>query len=148
MLRKEKDAWDGVRDARSWVLSETMGGKGEGVAAAVENAGAGMGAGWRAGGWSRNDVALELGGILKAVDLSRAGASSLVSKPPPSHRMFSYLPFVYGKGGITTPALTAADVDGGQREGEHEDDLRYRVRGGDKEKEGNGWLENDDIEEF
>ncbi|KAG1776322.1 Rad17 cell cycle checkpoint protein-domain-containing protein [Suillus placidus] len=119
---KEQDALEGVGDVATWL--------GHG-GASDEHA---------PGRWTHADVAVELGGWLRAVD--RTGIAQL--QVPRAHRLFSCLP--WGVGGVGGDALgedeywEADDVDG-------EGDIRVLGTLGDQ-KEGNGWwLESDDIEE-
>ncbi|TFK34628.1 Rad17 cell cycle checkpoint protein-domain-containing protein [Crucibulum laeve] len=125
-LQKEKDAWDGVRDARRWVVDETLGG----------NAIA-----WRAGGWSKSDVAVELGGILK----SRDTTSLMTSRPPASHRLFSRMPFALGSN-ERGQQLGEGEVNGGEEE--EEEELGIWGVGKKDEVHNGGWLEGDDIDDF
>ncbi|KAK0235412.1 Rad17 cell cycle checkpoint protein-domain-containing protein [Armillaria nabsnona] len=123
-LNKEKDAWEGVRDVRRWLVEKV---------AAVEDAG------WRNGGWSRTDVPIELGGVLRARDASHYVT---VIKAPPGHRSFSRMMFVRAMGDAAEQ-LGEAEADG--REVNDEVFLN-----GEDEKASRkgGWLESDDIEEF
>lgn len=50
VLKKEKDAMDGVRDVREWLVEKSEGSD------------------MNVGGWNRLDIALEMGGVLKARD--------------------------------------------------------------------------------
>ncbi|KAG2343137.1 Rad17-domain-containing protein [Suillus weaverae] len=119
---KEQDALEGVGDVASWL--------GHG-GASDEHA---------PGRWTHADVAVELGGWLRAVD--RTGIAQL--QVPRAHRLFSCLP--WSVGGVGGDVLgedeywEADDVDG-------EGDIRVLGTLGDQ-KEGKGWwLESDDIEE-
>ncbi|KAJ7211337.1 Rad17 cell cycle checkpoint protein-domain-containing protein [Mycena pura] len=125
-LAKEKDAWDAVRDVRGWLM---------------EDAAAQEGDGWRLGGWCRAEVVTELGGVLKARDAK-------ASRPhaPASHRLFSSLQFVFGGDDARLSQLDegdafSANVDVLEDEGVAEG-------GWSDIREGGGWLENDDIEDF
>lgn len=119
---KEQDALEGVCDVATWL--------GHG-GASDEHA---------PGRWTHADVAVELGGWLRAVD--RTGIAQL--QVPRAHRLFSCLP--WSAGGVGGDVLgedeywEADDVDG-------EGDIRVLGTLGDQ-KEGKGWwLESDDIEE-
>jgi cell cycle checkpoint protein len=86
------------------------------------------------------DVAVELGGWLRAVD--RTGIAQL--QVPRAHRLFSCLP--WGAGGVGGDVLgedECGEADGVDGEGD------IRVLGTLRDqKEGKGWwLESDDIEE-
>ncbi|KAF9462541.1 Rad17 cell cycle checkpoint protein-domain-containing protein [Collybia nuda] len=127
-LQKEKNAWDAVRDARGWVL-------GEGIIQGTNRESS-----WAAGGWSRTDVAIELGGILKAKD----AVGKFAPQPPTSHRLFSNLSFAFGK-----PFGDIQQLSEGDLEQDNEQEVNAREVGSlIRETEGGGWLESDDIEEF
>ncbi|KAJ7083621.1 Rad17 cell cycle checkpoint protein-domain-containing protein [Mycena belliarum] len=127
-LTKEKDAWDAVRDVRGWIAEDAV----------LKEANS-----WRLGGWSRAEVATELGGVLKARDAKQTRA-----KAPASHRLFTNMPFVsggehrglrqLGEGETSSDTVDILEDDGGPRGGWSE--LADMQSG--------GWLENDDIEEF
>ncbi|KAG6829943.1 hypothetical protein H0H92_002847 [Tricholoma furcatifolium] len=121
-LQKEKDAWEGVRDARGWAL-------GDGVPGQVESR----------SGWSLSQVAVELGGVLKARDQTRS-----LPRPPASHRLFSNLTFSLGAPFGVIEGLDATEMNPTAVD---EHDNIPSVRRKASETEG-GWLENDDIEEF
>jgi cell cycle checkpoint protein len=92
------------------------------------------------GRWTHADVAIELGGWLRAVD--RIGIVQL--QVPRAHKLFSSLP--WGAGGV------GGDVLGEDEYGEADDvddEGDIRVLGASRDdKEGKGWwLESDDIEE-
>ncbi|KAJ6475701.1 Rad17 cell cycle checkpoint protein-domain-containing protein [Mycena vitilis] len=128
-LTKEKDAWDAVRDVRGWLVEDATSKEGEG---------------WGLGGWSRAEVAMGLGGVLKARDLKQGQPQA-----PASHRLFSSLPFVsggdnrglrqLGEGDLPSDNVDIPEDDGGPRGGWS--DIA-------DSQEGGGWLENDDIEDF
>jgi len=103
--------------------------------------------GWRAGGWSKTAVALELPGILKARDLAlpTLGNHPPESNAPRSHRLFSRLPFVRGQDERLSQ-LNEGDVDTNSGLGDFDMDLDA-VREAKEEHEG-GWLQSDDIEDF
>ncbi|KAK0450286.1 Rad17 cell cycle checkpoint protein-domain-containing protein [Desarmillaria tabescens] len=123
-LNKEKDGWEGVRDVRRWLVEKV---------AAVEDAG------WRTGGWSKTDVPIELGGVLKARDASHYVT---VIKGPPGHRSFSNMMFVRAMEGAAEQ-LGEAEADGR----EVEDDVFLNREDETASRKG-GWLESDDIEDF
>ncbi|KAI0084967.1 Rad17 cell cycle checkpoint protein-domain-containing protein [Irpex rosettiformis] len=116
-LKGLREGEDGLRDVQEWLhRHETLGAS-----------------------WTRNEIALEMGSVLKAYDM--AGSTSF--KPPHTHRKFSRLEFVRGTTTVTDPVddkeVTSdlLDVDG---DGEERRD--------DPEKAPGGWLESDDIEDW
>ncbi|KAK0200003.1 Rad17 cell cycle checkpoint protein-domain-containing protein [Desarmillaria ectypa] len=123
-LNKEKDAWEGVREVRRWLVEKV---------AAVGDAG------WRTGGWSRTDVPTELGGVLKARDASHYVT---VIKGPPGHRSFSNMVFVRAMEG------GAEQLEEAEADGREADDDVFLSREDEKASRKGGWLESDDIEDF
>ncbi|KAG1876848.1 Rad17 cell cycle checkpoint protein-domain-containing protein [Suillus tomentosus] len=119
---KEQDALEGVGDVMTWL--------GHG-GASDERA---------PGRWTHADVALELGGWLRAVD--RTGIAQL--QLPRTHRLFSSLPWCAG--GVSGNVL--GEDENGEADGvDGEGDIRVLGALRDQ-KEGKGWwLESDDIEE-
>jgi cell cycle checkpoint protein len=119
-LNAEKDAWAGVMDVRRWLIETSIND------------------GWRVGGWSRNDVAQEVGGVLKARDAASASAQ----RAPPSHRGFSTMRFVLGHCG--------AGAQLGETEGDEHDAFSDEVfvEEEDNAAKKGGWLDGDDIEDF
>ncbi|KDQ55490.1 hypothetical protein JAAARDRAFT_195860 [Jaapia argillacea MUCL 33604] len=92
------------------------------------------------GGFSRSEVATELGGVLKALDLT--GRHTV----PPSHRRFSLLPFVKQ---TNSTGIALNEDDAGATEAP--DDVPTpprRASSVDRSRESGGWLEEDDIEDF
>ena len=63
MLKKEREAMDGVADVRRWLGDVSLGMGSNGGSRDKDND---CTASWRVGGWSRAEVAMELGGVLKA----------------------------------------------------------------------------------
>ncbi|KAG2117372.1 Rad17 cell cycle checkpoint protein-domain-containing protein [Suillus discolor] len=119
---KEQDALEGVGDVVTWL--------GQG-GASDERA---------PGRWTHANVALELGGWLRAVD--RTGIAQL--QLPRTHRLFSSLPWCAG--GVGGNVL-GEDENGEADEVDGEGDIRVLGALRDQ-KEGKGWwLESDDIEE-
>lgn len=96
-------------------------------------------AGWRNGGWSRTDVPIELGGVLRARDASHYVT---VIKAPPGHRSFSRMMFVRATG---DPAEQLGEAEADGRE---VDDEVFLNGEDEKASRKGGWLESDDIEEF
>lgn len=97
----------------------------------------------RGSGWSRADVAMELGAVLKTRNATKAG-----SQAPASHRLFSSLMFMYGSNCAGSQALGEGDVDE-REEGMAEDDLITRsMDNREPEIDGGGWLASDDIEDY
>jgi cell cycle checkpoint protein len=90
--------------------------------------------------WSRADIAMELGGVLKARDAMHLSPNA----PPASHRLFSNLVFKYGTDAVGgTQQLGEGDVDE-----EPVQERRERGDWSDMAKPGGGWLDSDDIEDF
>ncbi|KAG6865361.1 hypothetical protein C0991_003213 [Blastosporella zonata] len=119
-LQREKNAWEGVRDARGWALGD---GKSQ------------------AAGWSHSQVAVELGGVLKARDQTTTGS---LPRPPHSHKLFSSLKFSLGAPFGVVQSLDEKEVDQSRIDG---DDGGLRPSLQDIETAG-GWLDGDDIEDF
>lgn len=118
---KEQAAWGGVEDVATWLGD---GGSDERVP----------------GRWIHADIAVELGGWLRATD--RFG----IAQPPVprTHKLFSYLPWCVG--GVGGDVL-GEDENGEADEGESESDMRVVRALRDKEEARGWWLESDDIEE-
>ncbi|KAF8154728.1 Rad17 cell cycle checkpoint protein-domain-containing protein [Crassisporium funariophilum] len=125
--QKEKDAWDGVRSTRDWVIETEL---------------AKEGSGWRAGGWSKNEVVLDLGGVLKAKDLVHGHS---VGRPPAGHKLFSRMDWVRGGKSVRAQQLVEGDVE---EQRELEDDGQIFGHTLLTAEERGGWLEGDDIEDF
>ncbi|KAG7092916.1 hypothetical protein E1B28_009221 [Marasmius oreades] len=141
VLQKEKEAWEGVKDVRSWIIHRTV--------AKKESDDWSGPLGWDISRWSPSLIATELAAVLKIRDGHRSG------RPPSSHRLFSALKFVKpalsagssaqqlgeNEGGMEDEALEtiAEREEGGLWNEEHQDNLRENV---------GGWLDSDDIEEF
>ncbi|KAG6918805.1 hypothetical protein DXG01_011557 [Tephrocybe rancida] len=123
-LQSEKTAWEGVRDARGWALGD------------------GTGQTEQRSGWSHAQVAVELGGVLKARDHASTEPSL---RPPHSHRLFSTLKFALGASFGVAQNLDEKEVDISRADGEDDGSVRPLRR--DMEAEG-GWLDSDDIEDF
>jgi len=89
-------------------------------------------------------MVLELGGILKAKDASRASSPF---KPPPIHKLFSKLEFIRGGSSVHAQQLEESNTaEAGQYFNEDET-LDTYTRSMTKEQQG-GWLDSDDIEDF
>ncbi|KAJ7025587.1 Rad17 cell cycle checkpoint protein-domain-containing protein [Mycena alexandri] len=131
-LNKEKDAWEAVRDVRGWIM-------GNGAVVGESDS--------LLGTWSRAEVVTGLGAILKARDLKNSSP-----RAPASHRLFSSLPFANGENRSGMRPLVEGDVasDGvdipGEDDGVPAGGWSGVGEGGDRE--GGGWLEGDEIEEF
>ncbi|KAG2156755.1 Rad17 cell cycle checkpoint protein-domain-containing protein [Suillus bovinus] len=118
---KEQDASEGVGDVVTWLAHGGADGE-------------------RAPGrWTHADIAVELGGWLRAVD--RTGIAQF--QAPRTHRLFSCLP--WGAGGVGGNVL-GEDEYAEADEADGESDIRVFGALRDQ-KEGKGWLESDDIEE-
>ena len=106
---------------------------------------------WRAGGWSKNDIVLELGAVLKAKDL----ASSLsTARPPKQHSLFSKMELGKWRNSNSVPAQQLDELDAGEAEYAEQQGSGGGIGnsahvdiGGREERKG-GWLESDDIEDF
>ncbi|KAF9261419.1 Rad17-domain-containing protein [Marasmius fiardii PR-910] len=147
VLKKEKEAWEGVKDVRAWITHQTLGGKD------IDRDDWNGALGWDISRWCPSLIATELGALLKIRD--RSISASI--RPPPSHRLFSVLQYV--KSGLST-GTSAEQL--GENEGGMEDEgfvtITEREEGGlwnegdDNDSRGNsnsgGWLDSDDIEEF
>jgi cell cycle checkpoint protein len=101
----------------------------------------------RVGGWSRTDVILELGGILKAREA--VGGHFPSSQAPAAHQLFSKMTFLRGGDNMRLSQLDEGDtgaaahvIDKG--EGYDDDDECSRM----KEERNGGWLVEDDIQDF
>ncbi|KAF9004565.1 Rad17 cell cycle checkpoint protein-domain-containing protein [Cyathus striatus] len=128
VLQKEKDAWDGVRDVRGWLVDSALRKEGSH---------------WRAGGWSRMDVVTELGAVLKAKDNDKSLA--LASKPPFTNQLFSRMAFSNGIGDQGQQIYeNDNNFDPGAAPGE---EATFGAVKDDDDRNG-GWLETDDIEDF
>ncbi|KAG5636457.1 hypothetical protein H0H81_007964 [Sphagnurus paluster] len=118
-LHREKLAWEGVRDARGWVLGDASGTSD------------------RHSGWSYAEVALELGGVLRVYDESGA-----IPRPPVSHRLFSKMRF--GPAGSLGNVLGERDDPDLVEDTDYVAPIARDMR---TDTDG-GWLPTDDIEEF
>ncbi|GBE84471.1 P-loop containing nucleoside triphosphate hydrolase protein [Sparassis crispa] len=118
VLHRERAAEDSVRDVQAWLRRHEE---------------------WRAGGWSRLNVALELGGVLGARE--HAGGAA---PPPGSHRLFSKMEFAREAG-----PLVQVDEEGDvPQDMLGDENIGFTEGAGEGEAHGGGWLEGDDIEEF
>ena len=90
-------------------------------------------------------MALELGGILKAMDATQSFPPSSPSKPPPIHKLFSRMEFIRGGSGVNAQLLEEADI---AEAGQYFDEDETETRSMTKEQQQGGWLDSDDIEEF
>lgn len=128
-LQREKDAWEGVRDTQAWIAAGQTNGAGFASSTA---------------GWSPTEVAMELGGVLRAKDT--LGSTTL--PPPGSHQLFSKLSFMFGKSFGNMDMLNESDLGGRANRSyeEEEDQVSWTCKHQEYDEE--GWLESDDIEEF
>ncbi|CAK5274318.1 unnamed protein product [Mycena citricolor] len=124
-LSKEKAAWDSVRDVRSWIGQDAPHKEGGEPAS-----------------WSRTEVAVQLGTVLKNRDKFNSNM-----KGPASHRLFST--FSFGDDKLRAKPLGEGD------ELDSEDALLLEdeagTRGGwDAEEDvfDGGWLKDDEIQDF
>lgn len=144
-LQKEKDAADSVRHTRDWVTQDCIN-----VISHIVlrhwrlHVTSSQGEfGRRAGGWSRDDVILELGGILKARD-SHPGRAV---QPPLMHKLFSRMEFMRAGSSVHSQQLDEAGLPIDEAV---EPDIFYVPPSVSKteDNETGGWLESDDIEDF
>lgn len=84
---------------------------------------------------------MELGGILKARD--REPGSSVLPRPPITHRLFSSLGFTFATPG---DALPLGESELNSFEESFEEDYVGKLPA--EKQESGGWLDSDDIEEF
>ncbi|CCM03469.1 uncharacterized protein FIBRA_05602 [Fibroporia radiculosa] len=139
-LQREHEAEDGVRDVQEWLRRDIDEG---------------------AGTWSRREIALELGAVLRMRDfagvfdmtdsrvLIRSNGFPGDSSAPSTHRSFSRLDFVKDVGGLAQ--LTEDGKEDRDHISDEDDDAtRITTATGDREggEDGGGWLEGDDIEDF
>ncbi|EKM77716.1 hypothetical protein AGABI1DRAFT_129999 [Agaricus bisporus var. burnettii JB137-S8] len=142
-LKKEKEAWDAVSDTRYWMMNHRGLGSEESLS-------------MNASRWSRSEVTLELGAILKLKQQQQQMRKDKESFFPPSHSLFSKLTFTrddkmgmqVDEDGVSKEeelqqfiALNDGEANGGLAKGPGNGD-------GDGDDVGGNWLENDDIEEF
>ncbi|KAH9475883.1 Cell cycle checkpoint protein RAD17 [Psilocybe cubensis] len=132
-LQKEKDAWDSVCATRDWLIDDLL---------------SRDGSGWRAGGWTKNDVVLEVGGVLKAQDAIQN--SKYARPPPPVHKLFSQMTFTRTGNTVRASQLDERDDFQADQQLGLDRDLDmvspssiYKMA-----EEKGGWLESDDIDEF
>ncbi|KAH9923879.1 Rad17 cell cycle checkpoint protein-domain-containing protein, partial [Fomitopsis serialis] len=122
-LQRERDAEDGLRDVQDWLLRDAELG---------------------AGAWSRRNIALEIGGVLKARDLAGRRPNSA----PPTHRMFSRLEFSQGSAGPVQLSEDGGDTPEDDPDVDEGPVSGSRAAEAEEESRAHGWLEDDDIEEF
>ncbi|TCD62712.1 Cell cycle checkpoint protein rad17 [Steccherinum ochraceum] len=121
-MKTEREAGDGLIDVHDWLRRDEHGSR---------------------SGWTRQSIALELGGVLKARDANGFGTSTA----PQTHRLFSRLHFTKGTSGLTELVDEADDVDqDAVLMAESQDGLGTSR---EQQSEGivGGWLEDDDIED-
>ncbi|KAI8970634.1 Rad17-domain-containing protein [Trametes punicea] len=122
-LRKQGEAEDGVCDVQRWLQQSSD---------------------LLVSGWSRRDVALGVGTVLRARD--HLSATGILAKPPPTHRLFSTLQFSRDNVDVAELAqdgditLGTPDIDRDVRP------LKPPLPDG--EAVTGGWLSDDDIEEW
>ncbi|KAM6494899.1 Rad17 cell cycle checkpoint domain containing protein [Amanita muscaria] len=121
-LEKEKEAWEAVHNVRNWIIRRTTGQDGNV---------------WRTCGWSAPEVALELGGVLKALD-SRQRAD----RPPRSHSCFSRMAY------DNSVSSQWQQLDEAELDISDDVDNDAKFINTNAEEVTGRWLDNDDIEEF
>ncbi|THU98650.1 checkpoint protein Rad24 [Dendrothele bispora CBS 962.96] len=178
-LEKEKNAWEGVRDTREWIVKEgvrTIQSATTDVDGMRENAVI-QDLGWNISGWTHRNIAMELGGVLKAREKARImNASNTPSNAtalsgflaPRTHHLFSAMEFIYPSRSGAGPGASTLDETEDGREPQWGSDGAVTVEeqqemgmwqdsqglwGVDLEKKGadgngKGWLEEDDIEDW
>ncbi|KAF8625498.1 hypothetical protein AX15_005346 [Amanita polypyramis BW_CC] len=122
-LEKEKEGLGAIRDVQSWMVHRTD----------VQNEGA-----YRICGWNTSEIALELGGLLKALDLGQQ-----LERVPKSHRRFSRIMFQTDL--MTSQYQHLAEDELNTLEELDNDKKSFGIM---TDVDGGGWLESDDIEEF
>ncbi|KAH8096805.1 Rad17 cell cycle checkpoint protein-domain-containing protein [Cristinia sonorae] len=122
VMKTEREIADSIIDVHDWLQRDEHGG---------------------AGGWSRQNIALELGGVLKARDMIGHKASTA----PSSHRLFSRLQFSKGPSGLTELADEADDAQQDALLMAESEDAAGPDRVQESEADLGGWLEDDDIED-
>ncbi|KAF8634027.1 hypothetical protein AX17_004292 [Amanita inopinata Kibby_2008] len=122
-LVKEKEAWRSVQDVQSW-MARNAANKHNSIRRVCE--------------WSQREIALELGGVLKAFDACRQKARS-----PSSHQRFSRMTFNDESTSSQLQWLREEDLDVSEVEMGSNDQQESR-----DDNVSGGWLEGDDIEEF
>ncbi|KAJ3781672.1 Rad17 cell cycle checkpoint protein-domain-containing protein [Lentinula aff. detonsa] len=142
-LNKEKEAWEGVRDVRSWIIDQ------------------GSDNGRNISAWTPTAIATELGGVLRARDVTSSSMPSATQKVPTGHRAFSRLKFAYPKSdrkSIGGQPLNEGDdgepySDGAMMEEQQEIGMWQNREERERDRVVNvadtgGWLESDDINYF
>jgi len=120
-LQRQRGAEDGLRDTQLWLQRNEES---------------------PIGSWSTRDVAIELGGVLKARDLAGTSSSTL----PTTHRRFSRFDFEE-----VTKGLVQLTADGDVPQHVTPDEYganSVRDDGDIQGPDSGGWLEDDTIEEF
>ncbi|EGO29654.1 hypothetical protein SERLADRAFT_445435 [Serpula lacrymans var. lacrymans S7.9] len=138
--KREVEAADAVRDVQLWVTSKDAG--------LTDTTNGNLDFGSRddvpsTSRWSQKTIATELGGWLKAMDRQRGKG---VARPPPSHHLFSHLPF----NSKVSSALALRDGEDEFGSLPDEDEGWAANDNSVKDVEdivSGGWLESDDIEE-
>jgi len=175
-LEKEKNAWEGVRDVRGWIVKEgikVIKSANFGEDYRSENDEETVDLGWNISGWTHRNIAMELGGVLKARDKARimnpSRAPSSAFLAPRTHRLFSAMEFTYPSrsGGVEPGGSVLGESEDGREahggtdgavpveeqqemgmwqdgQGLWGEDLEKKIAEGN----GKGWLEDDDIEDW
>ncbi|EEB96059.1 hypothetical protein MPER_04870 [Moniliophthora perniciosa FA553] len=86
-LNKERDAWEGVKDVKAWIVSQGRSSTSLGNNHQIDQVL------WDVGRWSPQLIVTELGAVLKTKDI-RAPGMHPSWVPPATHRRFSHLRFV------------------------------------------------------
>ncbi|KAK7062650.1 RFC checkpoint protein Rad17 [Paramarasmius palmivorus] len=137
-LNKEKDAWEAVRDVKSWIISQGRinGTPTEGVSVNQSD--------WDIGRWSPQLIATDLGAVLKTKDFRAGDPRAPSAIPPVTHHRFSHLRFV--QSGFEGRQVDESDTGPGD-ESVVDQESGFCVDAQTEVHDG-GWLESDDIEDF
>ncbi|ESK91582.1 hypothetical protein Moror_2500 [Moniliophthora roreri MCA 2997] len=140
-LNKEKDAWEGVKDVRAWIVSQGRSNTSLDDNHLIDQIV------WDVGRWCPQLIVTELGAVLKAKDIRAPGVQpSWV--PPATHRRFSHLQFVQsGLSDGHAQQLDESDTAPGNESLVEQEESGLLVDTKTEAHDG-GWLESDDIEEF
>jgi cell cycle checkpoint protein len=100
--------------------------------------------GRRVCGWTKNDIVLELGGILKA----HQSQSNRDFKAPPSHALFSRIQFTRTGSAVRAQQIGEGDSAHLSQEVVQQGLFDDTETPAPAREETGGWLESDDIEDF
>ncbi|KAJ3740153.1 Rad17 cell cycle checkpoint protein-domain-containing protein [Lentinula detonsa] len=160
-LNKEKEAWEGVRDVRSWIIDQVCELCFRPLACNLSFF-QGSDNGWNISAWTPTAIATELGGVLRARDVTSSSMPSTTQKVPTGHRTFSRLRFAYPKSdrkSIGGQPLNEGDNGEPYSDGaimmEEQQEIGMWQNREERERDRvvnvadtGGWLESDDINYF